>query len=561
MVCCSLGASAVLADVLIPPGYELIQITNTPYKERVPALNNRGQIVFEGQIGGGWDGAELFLYDTDGSLTQLTNDNVWDGLPDIADDGTIVWSKAIGDGGTEEIMIRSPSGEVTRLTFNDLDDSSPHINNVGQIAWKRITRLGCANSSSDVMFFDGQTIRRITKNLWSNQTTVLNDHGEIVWTEYDHCAGGASWISLIKLYSNGVITTLSEPGLQSQVATINNNGVCAWQFRNPVTFEEGIHLWDNGVRTLFTDRGNNPNLNDRGDMLFLRQHAGIGWQAHLFLNGQFRQLTDDPFPNTNGEINNRGEVAWRSGPTNSSDIRFLRRLPTGDLNCDGAFNGGDIDPFFLALGDPAAYQIAYPDCNLRNGDMNCDETLNGADIDPFFDCLAGMNCPQIALSRQPKGQDLCVGNALTLSVDGSGFNLDIQWRKDGKPIAGATQRTFSIGAVTAQDAGTYEALITNPCSAVVSDPARITVAELIFTHPVSQTVCESAPVLFSVTAIGQTLTYQWRKDGVDIPGATSNLFIIPATQLSDAGVYDVVVTSSQCAQISEAATLTVQQCP
>ena len=388
----------------------------------------------------------------------------------------------------------------------------------------------------------------------------MNDHGEIVWTEYDFCHSGY-WISLIKLYSNGVITTLSEPGLESQVPTINNNGVCAWRFLNPVTFEEGIKLWDSGVLTLFDDRGSNPNLNDRGDMYFIRQHAGIGWQAHLFLNGQFRQLTDDPFWNTDGEINNKGEVAWLSGDWPGTEIRFLRRLPTGDMNCDDRFDGADIDPFFLALGDPAAYQSAYPGCNLLNGDMNCDRTLNGADIDPFFDCLAGINCPQIALRRQPKGQALCVGNALTLSVDASGFNLEIQWRKDGTAIAGATQRTFSVGAVTAQDAGTYEALVTNPCSTVVSDPATIIVAQLIFTHPASQTVCENDPVLFSVLAIGPDLTYQWRKDGVNFLGATSSLFIIPAAQLKDSGVYDVVVTSSQCAQISEPATLTVQQCP
>ncbi len=147
------------------------------------------------------------------------------------------------------------------------------------------------------------------------------------------------------------------------------------------------------------------------------------------------------------------------------------------------------------------------------------------------------------------------------SVDAGGINLTFQWRKDGTPIAGATQRTYRINAVTPQDAGTYEVLITNPCGLVVSDPATITVAELIFTHPVSQTVCENDPVLFSVFAVGQALTYQWRKDGVDIPGATSSLFIIPAAQMSDGGVYDVVVTSSQCAQISEPATLTVQQCP
>ena len=43
----------------------------------------------------------------------------------------------------------------------------------------------------------------------------------------------------------------------------------------------------------------------------------------------------------------------------------------GDLNCDGTFNGADIDPFFLALGDPGEYERQFPDCDILNGDI-CD---------------------------------------------------------------------------------------------------------------------------------------------------------------------------------------------
>ncbi|MCH8808085.1 MAG: hypothetical protein IH986_18615 [Planctomycetes bacterium] len=65
----------------------------------------------------------------------------------------------------------------------------------------------------------------------------------------------------------------------------------------------------------------------------------------------------------------------------------------GDMNCDGAFNGADIDPFFLALGDPPAYRLQFPNCDPLNGDMNGDNRLDGGDIDPFFTCLGGGNCP------------------------------------------------------------------------------------------------------------------------------------------------------------------------
>lgn len=78
-------------------------------------------------------------------------------------------------------------------------------------------------------------------------------------------------------------------------------------------------------------------------------------------------------------------------------VRIVATRPAcgvaGDLNCDGRLDGADIDAFFLALGDPAAYQLRFPNCDPLNGDMNRDGTLNGGDIDPFFTCLGGGNCP------------------------------------------------------------------------------------------------------------------------------------------------------------------------
>ncbi len=66
----------------------------------------------------------------------------------------------------------------------------------------------------------------------------------------------------------------------------------------------------------------------------------------------------------------------------------------GDASCDGIFNGGDIDPFFQALGDPAAWQAAHPGCDLLCvTDVNHDGQLNGGDIDPFFMALGGGGCP------------------------------------------------------------------------------------------------------------------------------------------------------------------------
>ncbi|MCH8806355.1 MAG: hypothetical protein IH986_09740 [Planctomycetes bacterium] len=86
-----------------------------------------------------------------------------------------------------------------------------------------------------------------------------------------------------------------------------------------------------------------------------------------------------------------GNVAW----DNVTYHWFGQAGTLGDLNCDGTFNGGDIDPFFLALGDPANYVARFPNCDIMLGDMNCDNRVDGGDIDEFFRCLGagGCTCP------------------------------------------------------------------------------------------------------------------------------------------------------------------------
>jgi hypothetical protein len=64
----------------------------------------------------------------------------------------------------------------------------------------------------------------------------------------------------------------------------------------------------------------------------------------------------------------------------------------GDLNCDGVVDFGDINPFVLALSNPAAYAQAFPECHILTGDMNCDGLVDFGDINPFVSCLANGDC-------------------------------------------------------------------------------------------------------------------------------------------------------------------------
>src|SRR5436309_2608684 len=64
----------------------------------------------------------------------------------------------------------------------------------------------------------------------------------------------------------------------------------------------------------------------------------------------------------------------------------------GDLNCDGAVNQFDVEPFVLALIDPAAYAAAYPTCNINRADMNGDSVIDGLDTQAFVAALLGPPC-------------------------------------------------------------------------------------------------------------------------------------------------------------------------
>jgi len=70
-------------------------------------------------------------------------------------------------------------------------------------------------------------------------------------------------------------------------------------------------------------------------------------------------------------------------------------------------------------------------------------------------------------------------------------------------------------------------------------PASIT------TSPASRTVLQGSATTFTVTADGTApLSYQWRKDGAAIPGATSPSYTLPSAQPADEANYSVVVNNT-----------------
>ncbi len=171
-----------------------------------------------------------------------------------------------------------------------------------------------------------------------------------------------------------------------------------------------------------------------------------------------------------------------------------------------------------------------------------------------------------SISSHPQGGSYSVGQSVTLTVVASGTPpLSYQWKKGDADISGANSAAYTIPSLVLGDAGAYSVRVSNSLSNVTSNAANLTVtssvvAPSITTQPQSQSVGVGGVVSFAVVATGTApLAYQWRKDTVNIPGATGASYTIFSTVSSDAGSYTVVVSNSGGANpvTSSAAVLTV----
>lgn len=177
---------------------------------------------------------------------------------------------------------------------------------------------------------------------------------------------------------------------------------------------------------------------------------------------------------------------------------------------------------------------------------------------------------------QPVPYQIYVNESYTFYVNTVGADgiVSYQWYFDpdgakvAEPIPGANLSALVVADAETDDTGLYSIEVTDDMGTpgdtgddvtLMSDPALLEVVEhmAFAAQPVSQEIELGHPATFFVTVSGGmgVKTYQWQKDGADMPNRTNETLTISPVQEDDLATYLCVACDDHEEIVSEEATL------
>ncbi|HEY5296526.1 MAG TPA: immunoglobulin domain-containing protein [Verrucomicrobiae bacterium] len=171
-----------------------------------------------------------------------------------------------------------------------------------------------------------------------------------------------------------------------------------------------------------------------------------------------------------------------------------------------------------------------------------------------------------SIITQPQDQTVSSGGTATFFVVAGGSGtFSYQWFYNTNTLLpNATEDTLTIPNVQSTNAGSYSVTVGNLAGSITSANASLfvntnPVAPVFTTQPASVIALAGGNVTFSAVASGSaTISYQWSKNNVPIPGATSSTLNLTNVQLTDSGSsFTLTASNSVTSVTSSAAVLTV----
>ncbi|MCC6235789.1 MAG: hypothetical protein IT580_24345 [Verrucomicrobiales bacterium] len=173
---------------------------------------------------------------------------------------------------------------------------------------------------------------------------------------------------------------------------------------------------------------------------------------------------------------------------------------------------------------------------------------NGLPADPtnMLYKLQGTVTP-LALVSAPLSQTVESGAPVTFTAAATGTSqVRYQWRRNSVALVGETNAALVIAAARISDRGDYTVVVSNRSGSLESRPATLVVLGapeiLALRGGGALGLGDSLSLSVSVRGVGP-ITFQWRRQGISLPGATHDHLSVRAVAATDAGAYEVVVTN------------------
>jgi hypothetical protein len=232
-------------------------------------------------------------------------------------------------------------------------------------------------------------------------------------------------------------------------------------------------------------------------------------------------------------LNHTGtRVNWDSSTVNPSDGVWFA------VDGEGGDSGGKDYRAYegSASGRPTLLSFAA-------SGFSASGAVSANNTDPFFQSI--FSSPAYETSGSPGKRWVQV------EIDQDTNNV-ITWRLNGDLIAQRQNTSpFTNGTVMLGYMDVFSSIASPAADAfVLFDNLRVEVAAppiapAITSQPQNTSVYPAQDAAFTVAATGSApLSFQWRFNGTNIPGATANVFTRAAVQAQDVGLYSVTISNS-----------------